>query len=58
MTSSLLLQVGFPLKEDDITAFNSSHELTLGVFLNAVIKWNLTTRKSIIPDEANQNANN
>jgi len=37
MTSSPLLRAGFPLKEDDTSAFNSSPESDSGVFLNAVI---------------------
>ena len=37
MTSSPHLRAGFPLKEDDISAFNSSSRLNRGVFLNAVI---------------------
>src|SRR3989344_1983765 len=37
MTSSPILRLGFPLKEDDISETNSSRELTLGVFLGSVI---------------------
>jgi hypothetical protein len=44
MTSSPFVRTGFPLKEDDISESNSSHELTrlpagraLGVFLGSAI---------------------
>ena len=37
MTSSPILRLGFPLKENDISETNSSHKPTLGVFLGSVI---------------------